>query len=92
MELTAVVFTPQSSNFSNVGVGALGVSINSNSDSLLFRLCGFDIVGKVPALGCRVNWTKLARRRTFSVVRGQNLCESWPPQQLQINALDISDP
>jgi hypothetical protein len=29
--LTEVVFTPQSSNFSNVGVGALGVAMNSNS-------------------------------------------------------------
>jgi hypothetical protein len=31
MDLTEVVFTPQSSNFSNVGVAALGVSMNSNS-------------------------------------------------------------
>jgi hypothetical protein len=30
-ELTEVVLTPQSSNFSNVGVAALGVSMNSNS-------------------------------------------------------------
>lgn len=29
--LTEVVLTPQSSNFSKVGVGALGVSMNSNS-------------------------------------------------------------
>lgn len=29
--LTEVVFTPQSSNFSIVGVAALGVSMNSNS-------------------------------------------------------------
>lgn len=31
---TEVVLTPHSSNFSNEGVGALGVSMNSNSDSL----------------------------------------------------------
>jgi hypothetical protein len=36
--LTDVVRTPQSSNFSNLGVGALGVSINSNSLSEPFVL------------------------------------------------------
>jgi hypothetical protein len=36
--LTDVVRTPQSSNFSNWGVGALGVSINSNSLSEPFVL------------------------------------------------------
>lgn len=36
--LTDVVRTPQSSNFSNWGVGALGVSINSNSLSEPFAL------------------------------------------------------
>ena len=44
-KLTEVVRTPHSSNFSKVGVGALGVSINSNSDSLPFTLCGFDMLG-----------------------------------------------
>ena len=42
MQLTAVVLTPQSSNFSNVGVGALGVSMNSNSLSEPLTLCGFE--------------------------------------------------
>ncbi len=43
--LTDVVRTPQSSlTFSKVGVGALGVSINSNSDSLPLALCGFAMV------------------------------------------------
>jgi hypothetical protein len=32
--LTDVVRTPQSSGISKVGVGALGVSMNSNSESL----------------------------------------------------------
>jgi len=41
---TDVVRTPHSSNFSNVGVGALGVSMNSNSDSLPVALCGLDIL------------------------------------------------
>lgn len=36
--LTDVVRTPQSSNFSNLGDGALGVSINSNSLSEPFTL------------------------------------------------------
>ena len=38
--LTEVVLTPHSSNFSNVGVGALGVSMNSNSLSEPLTLCG----------------------------------------------------
>jgi hypothetical protein len=42
MQLTAVVLTPHSSNFSNVGVGALGVSMNSNSLSEPLTLCGFE--------------------------------------------------
>jgi len=37
-DLTDVVRTPHSSNFSKVGVGALGVSMNSNSDSLPLAL------------------------------------------------------
>jgi hypothetical protein len=43
-KLTDVVRTPQSSTFSKVGVGALGVSTNSNSDSLPLVLCGFDMM------------------------------------------------
>lgn len=43
-KLTDVVRTPQSSTFSKVGVGALGVSTNSNSDSLPLVLCGFDML------------------------------------------------
>lgn len=39
---TEVVLTPQSSNFSNVGVGALGVSINSNSLSEPLTLWGLE--------------------------------------------------
>lgn len=40
-----MVRTPHSWIFSKEGVGALGVSINSNSDeSLPLVLCGFDIV------------------------------------------------
>lgn len=39
-----MVRTPHSSNFSKEGVGALGVSMNSNSDSLPLVLWGFDIV------------------------------------------------
>lgn len=41
---TEVVRTPHSWNFSKEGVGALGVSMNSNSDSLPLVLWGFDIV------------------------------------------------
>lgn len=41
---TEVVRTPHSSNFSKEGVGALGVSINSNSDSEPLVLCGFDML------------------------------------------------
>lgn len=42
---TEVVRTPQSWTFSKEGLGALGVSINSNSDeSLPLVLWGFDIV------------------------------------------------
>lgn len=37
-----MVFTPQSSNFSNVGVGALGVSMNSNSLSEPLTLWGLE--------------------------------------------------
>ncbi len=44
-KLTEVVRTPHSSNFSKVGVGALGVSMNSNSDSLPLTLCGLDMFG-----------------------------------------------
>lgn len=40
--LTEVVFTPHSSNFSNVGVGALGVSMNSNSLSEPLMLWGLE--------------------------------------------------
>lgn len=48
--LTEVVRTPHSSNFSKEGVGALGVSMNSNSDSLPLVLWGFDIAATmVPA-------------------------------------------
>jgi hypothetical protein len=43
-ELTEVVLTPQSSNFAIVEVGAFGVSMNSKSDSLPFKLWGFDIL------------------------------------------------
>ncbi len=42
--LTDVVRTPQSSDFSNWGVGALGVSINSNSLSEPFVLWVFDAI------------------------------------------------
>lgn len=41
---TEVVRTPHSSNFSKEGVGALGVSMNSNSDSEPLVLCGFDML------------------------------------------------
>jgi hypothetical protein len=43
---TEVVATPQSSTVSRVGVGALGVSMNSYSDSLPFTLCDFDMVNQ----------------------------------------------
>jgi hypothetical protein len=46
--LTFVVRTPQSSNFSNVEVGALGVSMNSNSDSEPFTLVDFGILDSFP--------------------------------------------
>jgi hypothetical protein len=55
-ELTLVVRTPHSSNFSKVGVGALGVSMNSNSDSLPFTLCGFDMLGAFTA-SWSLNWS-----------------------------------
>ena len=42
LALTEVVFTPHSSNFSNVGVGAFGVSMNSNSLSEPLVLCGLE--------------------------------------------------
>lgn len=41
---TEVVRTPHCSNFSKEGVGALGVSMNSNSDSEPLVLCGFDML------------------------------------------------
>lgn len=43
-EPTEVVRTPHSSNFSKEGVGAFGVSMNSNSDSEPLVLCGFDML------------------------------------------------
>jgi hypothetical protein len=52
-ELTLVVRTPQFSGFSKVGLGALGVSTNSNSDSLPLELTGFDILEDIPSLGVR---------------------------------------
>jgi hypothetical protein len=39
---TEVVLTPQSSNFSKDGIGALGVSMNSNSLSEPLTLCGLE--------------------------------------------------
>lgn len=54
---TEVVRTPQSSNFSKVGVGAFGVSMNSNSDSLPLVLWGFDMLAtKLLLSGNQVLW------------------------------------
>jgi hypothetical protein len=53
-ELTEVVFTPQSSNFSNVGVAALGVSMNSNSLSeplMLWDVAAMMLSGRARSLG-----------------------------------------
>jgi hypothetical protein len=66
--LTEVVRTPHSSNFSKVGVGALGVSINSNSDSLPLALCGFDILAAAASTTVQL-WTV---EKTGRKVWGEN--------------------
>lgn len=61
---TEVVLTPHSSNFSKEGVGALGVSMNSNSDSEPLVLCGFDMLPTEAPLGrLQLKVTDQPRRR-----------------------------
>jgi hypothetical protein len=50
-ELTEVVLTPQSSNFSNVGVEAFGVSMNSKSLSEPLVLCTLEDMLAVFSIG-----------------------------------------
>jgi hypothetical protein len=50
---TEVVLTPHSSNFSNVGVGALGVSMNSNSLSEPLTLCVLEDMIAASSIGIK---------------------------------------
>ena len=69
---TDVVRTPHSSNFSKVGVGAFGVSMNSNSDSLPVTLCGLDILKVLRKVEGQLafGWRKGYRREGREIFRG----------------------
>jgi hypothetical protein len=70
-QLTAVVLTPHSSNFSNVGVGALGVSMNSNSLSEPLMLWGFEDM--IAVFSIEFGRTSLDNPTKFRTqVRGRN--------------------
>ncbi len=67
LALTDVVFTPHSSNFSNVGGGALGVSINSNSLSEPLTLWGLEAMIAVFSIESR-------RRRLDLLMATESCC------------------
>lgn len=73
--ITEVVRTPHSSAFSKVGVGALGVTMNSKSDSLPLALCGLDILsGNLASLFLpRLLPNKLGKRTRYLV--GGRICK-----------------
>lgn len=90
---TEVVRTPHSSNFSNEGVGALGVSMNSNSDSEPLVLCGFDMLPTdaprgVCSRGSPAKAGRVWKRRGIRVNKGERREKSTRPARLDNNSLD----